>query len=197
MRKAELERRTNETEIAVAIDLDGTGAYDIETGIGFLDHMLEQLSRHSLIDITIRAQGDLHIDMHHTTEDTGIALGLAVRKALGEMRGIRRYAHCYLPMDETLSRVALDISGRPFLVWSVEFTRPKIGDMDTELFREFFQAFAQNAGITLHVDTLYGENNHHIAESCFKALARALREAIEIDARKAEDIPSTKGRLGD
>lgn len=197
MRKAELERRTNETEIAVAIDLDGTGAYDIETGIGFLDHMLEQLSRHSLIDITIRAQGDLHIDMHHTTEDTGIALGLAVRKALGEMRGIRRYAHCYLPMDETLSRVALDISGRPFLVWSVGFTRPKIGDMDTELFREFFQAFAQNAGITLHVDTLYGENNHHIAESCFKALARALREAIEIDARKAEDIPSTKGRLGD
>lgn len=197
MRKAELERRTNETEIAVAIDLDGTGAYDIETGIGFLDHMLEQLSRHSLIDITIRAQGDLHIDMHHTTEDTGIALGLAVRKALGEMRGICRYAHCYLPMDETLSRVALDISGRPFLVWSVEFKRPKIGEMDTELFREFFQAFAQNAGIALHVETLYGENNHHIAESCFKALARALREAIEIDPRKAEDIPSTKGRLGD
>ncbi len=197
MRTAEVERKTNETEISVSVNLDGTGQYDIETGIGFLDHMLEQLAKHSLADITVRATGDLHIDMHHTTEDTGIALGMAVRKALGDMRGVRRFAQCFLPMDEALSRVAIDISGRPYLIWNVAFSRPKIGDMDTELFREWFQAFAQNAGITLHVENLYGDNNHHIVESCFKALARALRDAVEIDPRQSDAIPSTKGRLGD
>jgi len=197
MRTADIERKTKETEITVSVNLDGTGKYDIETGVGFLDHMLEQLSKHSLIDITLRATGDLHIDMHHTTEDSGIALGQAVRKALGEMRGVRRYAHSLLAMDEALSRVAIDISGRPYLVWHVAFSRPKIGDMDTELFKEWFQAFAQNAGITLHVESVYGDNNHHIVESCYKALARALREAIEIDPRQADAIPSTKGRLGD
>lgn len=197
MRTADVERKTNETDISVSVNLDGTGRYDVETGIGFLDHMLEQLAKHSLVDIVVRASGDLHIDMHHTTEDTGIAIGMAVRKALGEMRGVQRYAQCFLPMDEALSRVAIDISGRPYLIWNVEFSRPKIGDMDTELFREWFQAFAQNAGITLHVETLYGDNNHHIIESCFKALARALREAIAIDPRQSDVIPSTKGRLGD
>jgi len=195
MRKAEIARKTNETEISVSLDLDGTGRHDMATGIGFLDHMLDQLARHSLIDVTVRAKGDLHIDYHHTAEDVGIALGEALRKALGDKKGIRRYASCDLPMDGTLTRVALDVSGRPFLVWKVEFTRDKVGDMDTELFREWFQAFAINAGITLHVETFYGDNNHHVAESCFKALARALRDAVEIDQRAADRIPSTKGVL--
>jgi imidazoleglycerol-phosphate dehydratase len=195
MRKAEIKRKTNETDIAVAVDLDGTGAYAMVTGIGFLDHMLEQLSKHSLIDISAKATGDLHIDMHHTAEDVGIALGEAIKKALGDKKGIRRYASADLVMDGTLTRVALDVSGRPFLVWKVNFTHGKVGEMDTELFREWFQAFAMNAGITLHVENLYGDNNHHIAESAFKALARALRDAIEIDPRAKDAIPSTKGRL--
>ena len=193
-RQATVERSTKETKIKATVDLDGTGAYDIATGIGFLDHMLEQLARHSLIDITLKAKGDLHIDYHHTTEDCGIVLGQALAKALGDKQGIARYASVYLPMDETLTRVALDVSGRPHLVWTVAFARPKIGDMDTELFREFFQAFAQHAGITLHVENLYGENSHHIAETCFKGLARSLREAIAIDPRQAGRVPSTKGR---
>ena len=197
MRTATVSRKTKETAIEVRVDLDGTGAYDISTGIGFLDHMLEQLSRHSLMDLHVRATGDLHIDFHHTTEDTGIAIGQAVGEALGERRGITRYGSAYAPMDETLTRVALDISARPYLIWRVDFTKPKLGDMDTELFKEWFQAFAQAAGITLHVETLYGENNHHIVESCFKALARALRTAMTIDARAADAIPSTKGVLGD
>jgi imidazoleglycerol-phosphate dehydratase len=195
MRKAEIKRKTNETDIAVAVELDGTGAYSIATGIGFLDHMLEQLSKHSLIDISAKATGDLHIDMHHTAEDVGIALGEAVKNALGDKTGIRRYASSDLVMDGTLTRVALDVSGRPFLVWKVNFTHGKVGEMDTELFREWFQAFAMNAGITLHVENLYGDNNHHIAESAFKALARALRQAVEIDPRAKDAIPSTKGRL--
>ena len=194
-RQATIERKTKETEITATVDLDGTGAYDIKTGVGFLDHMLEQLARHSLIDITLHAKGDLHIDFHHTTEDSGIVLGQAIAKALGDKVGISRYAHVHLPMDETLTRVAIDVSGRPFLVWKVEFTRPKLGDMDTELFREWFQAFAQNAGITLHVETLYGENNHHIAETCYKGLARALRSAVTLDPRQAGRVPSTKGSL--
>lgn len=195
MRIAKLKRDTTETQISVELNLDGDGIYDVETGIGFLDHMLEQLSRHSLIDLKLRAKGDLHIDMHHTTEDCGIAIGQAFAKALGDKKGIRRYANQHLPMDEALTRVALDVSGRPYLIWDVDFSRPKLGDMDTELFREWFQAFAQNAGITLHIANLYGDNNHHIVETCFKALARALREAIEIDPRRAEDVPSTKGTL--
>ena len=195
MRKAEIKRKTNETDIAVSVNLDGTGVYDIETGIGFLDHMLDQLSKHSLIDITIRAKGDLHIDFHHTAEDVGIALGEAVKKALGDKKGIRRYASADLVMDGTLTRVALDVSGRPFLVWKIEFSRDKVGEMDTELFREWFQAFAMNAGITLHVENLYGDNDHHIAESAFKALAKALRTAVEIDPRAKDVIPSTKGTL--
>ena len=194
-RQATIERSNKETKIKATIDLDGTGAYDVATGVGFLDHMLEQLARHSLIDITLKAKGDLHIDFHHTTEDCGIVLGQAVAKALGDKQGITRYASAYLPMDETLTRVAVDVSGRPHLVWKVEFSRPKLGDMDTELFREWFQAFAQNAGITLHVETLYGENNHHIAETCFKGLARALREAVSIDPRQGGRVPSTKGSL--
>ncbi|HEY0920177.1 imidazoleglycerol-phosphate dehydratase HisB, partial [Devosia sp.] len=185
MRKAEITRKTNETDIAVTVNLDGTGAHAMATGIGFLDHMLDQLARHSLIDITVRAKGDLHIDYHHTAEDVGIALGMAVRQALGDKQGIRRYGAADLPMDGTLTRVALDVSGRPFLVWKVEFTRDKVGDMDTELFREWFQAFAMHAGVTLHVECFYGDNNHHIAESAFKALARALRAAVEIDPRAA------------
>jgi imidazoleglycerol-phosphate dehydratase len=196
MRSAEVKRKTTETDIAVSVELDGTGRYNVETGIGFLDHMLEQLSRHSLIDLTVRAKGDLHIDMHHTTEDTGITIGQAVAQALGDRKGITRYADVHLPMDEAMTRVAIDISGRPYLVWDVSFSAPKLGDMDTELFREWFQAFAQNAGITLHVANLYGDNNHHIAETCFKALARALRTAIEIDPRRADQVPSTKGTLG-
>jgi len=196
MREASVTRQTKETSIEVTVNLDGTGSYDVSTGIGFLDHMLEQLSRHSLIDLRVRAQGDLHIDFHHTTEDTGIAIGQAVADALGERRGITRFGSAYAPMDETLTRVALDISARPYLIWRVSFSRPKLGEMDTELFKEWFQAFAQAAGITLHVETLYGENNHHIVESCYKALARALRAAVAIDARAAQAIPSTKGVLG-
>jgi imidazoleglycerol-phosphate dehydratase len=195
-RRASVERKTKETEISVSVDLDGSGRSEISTGIGFLNHMLEQLSRHSLIDLTVKAKGDLHIDFHHTTEDTGIAIGEAVSRALGERRGINRYGAALIPMDETLTRVALDASNRPYLVWKVNFTRPKLGEMDTELFKEWFQAFAQNAGLTLHVENLYGENNHHIVESCFKALARALRAAVEIDSRKADAVPSTKGVLG-
>ncbi len=194
-RTATIERKTKETEIKVTVDLDGTGAFNIKTGLGFLDHMLEQLSRHSLIDITLEAKGDLHIDFHHTTEDTGIALGQAVAKALGDKAGITRYADVHLAMDEALTRVALDVSGRPYLVWKVDFSQPKVGEMDTELFREWFQAFAQNAGITLHVATLYGDNNHHIAETCYKGLARALRVGISQDPRQAGRVPSTKGRL--
>ncbi len=196
MRQASLERNTRETQISVTVNLDGTGRYDVSTGIGFLDHMLEQLSRHSLIDLTLRAKGDLHIDFHHTTEDTGIAIGQAVAEALGDRKGITRYGAALIPMDETLTRVALDCSNRPWLVWKVAFTRPKLGEFDTELFREWFGAFAQNAGLTLHVECLYGENNHHIAESCYKGLARALRQAITIDPRQADAVPSTKGVLG-
>ncbi|MGI9463026.1 MAG: imidazoleglycerol-phosphate dehydratase HisB [Aestuariivirgaceae bacterium] len=195
MRTGKINRKTNETDIAVELSLDGTGTYDVKTGIGFLDHMLEQLAKHALFDLKLRAKGDLHIDMHHTTEDTGIAIGQAMATALGERRGIRRYASFYLPMDEALTRVALDISGRPYLIWHVDFPAPKVGDMDTELFREWFQAFAQNAGITLHIAALYGDNSHHIAETCFKALARALRQAVEIDPRQPDAIPSTKGTL--
>ena len=195
MRKAEISRTTNETEITVRVDLDGTGRHEMATGIGFLDHMLDQLARHSLIDIVVSATGDLHIDQHHTAEDVGIALGQAIREALGDKRGIRRYASTDLVMDGTLTRVALDVSGRPFLVWKVAFARDKVGEFDTELFREWFQAFAMNSGITLHVETFYGDNDHHIAESAFKALARALRDAVEIDPRTAGRIPSTKGVL--
>lgn len=195
-RAATIKRKTKETDIAVSIDLDGKGVSDIATGVGFFDHMLDLLARHSRIDMTVKATGDLHIDFHHTVEDVGIALGQAVRQALGDMAGITRYASLHMPMDETLTRVALDISGRPFLVFKTEFTRDKIGEFDTELVREWFNAFAINAGVTLHVETLYGENNHHIAESCFKGLARALRSAVAIDPRNAGDVPSTKGRLG-
>jgi imidazoleglycerol-phosphate dehydratase len=194
-RQATVERSTKETSIKAGVDIDGTGKADIATGIGFLDHMLEQLARHSLIDIEVEAKGDLHIDFHHTTEDSGIVLGQAVAKAMGSKQGIARYASVHLPMDDTLTRVAVDVSGRPYLVWKVAFSQPKIGDMDTELFREWFQAFAQHAGITLHVETLYGENNHHIAETCYKGLARALRQALTIDPRQQGRVPSTKGTL--
>ncbi len=196
MRQASYDRRTKETEISVELNVDGTGIYAIDTGIGFLDHMLEQLSRHSLIDLTVRAKGDTHIDFHHTVEDTGIAIGTALAEALGDRAGITRYGAALIPMDETLTRVALDVSNRPYLIWRVDFSRPKLGDFDTELFKEWFQAFAQAGGITLHIDNLYGENNHHIAESCFKGVARALREALEIDPRKSDAVPSTKGVLG-
>lgn len=194
-RTAKVNRQTKETQIEAVIDLDGSGQFDVSTGIGFLDHMIEQLARHSLIDITLKAKGDLHIDFHHTTEDSGIVLGQAVAEALGERRGITRYADCHLAMDETLTRAAIDVSGRPFLVWDVTFPTPKVGDMDTELFREWFQAFAQNAGITVHVANLYGVNSHHIAETCFKALARTLRTGLEIDQRQGDRVPSTKGSL--
>jgi imidazoleglycerol-phosphate dehydratase len=194
-RRATVKRRTKETAISASVDLDGTGAYDVATGVGFLDHMIEQLARHSLIDITLKADGDLHIDQHHTTEDSGIVLGQAIAKALGDKMGIARYGFAYLPMDDTLTRVALDISGRPYLVWKVVFTRSKVGEMDTELFREWFQALAQHAGLTLHVETLYGENSHHIAETCYKALAKALRQAIAVDERQKGSVPSTKGQL--
>jgi imidazoleglycerol-phosphate dehydratase len=194
-RQATIARRTKETEITATVDLDGTGAFDIATGVGFLDHMLEQLARHGLFDIKLAAKGDLHIDFHHTAEDVGIVLGQAVAKALGDKQGITRYADVHLPMDETLTRVAIDVSGRPYLIWKVAFSQPKIGEFDTELFREWFQAFAQNAGITLHVENLYGENNHHIAETCYKGLARALRAAVAIDPRQAGRVPSTKGML--
>ena len=195
-RTASVARRTKETQIDVSLNLDGSGEYSVDTGIGFLDHMMEQLSRHSLIDLELKAVGDLHIDFHHTTEDTGIAIGEAVSRALGDRKGIRRYGDALIPMDETLTRVALDCSNRPYLIWKVDFSKPKLGEMDTELFKEWFQAFAQAAGITLHVENLYGENNHHIVESCFKGLARSLRSAIEADPRKADAVPSTKGVLG-
>lgn len=194
-RTARVERNTNETRISASVDLDGSGVYDVATGIGFLDHMLEQLSRHSLIDLTVKAEGDLHIDDHHTTEDSGYAVGSAVAQALGERRGITRYGSCLLPMDEALTRVAIDLSGRPYLSWGVEFPTQKVGTFDTELFKEWFRAFAQASGATLHVDNLKGENSHHIVETCFKGLARALRAAVEIDPRKADAVPSTKGAL--
>lgn len=195
-RSAKIDRKTSETQIAVEVDLDGSGQFDISTGIGFLDHMLEQLSRHSLIDMKISAKGDVQVDAHHTTEDVGIALGQAISKALGDRGGIRRYSSIDLAMDETLTGAAIDVSGRPFLVWNVAFSRDKIGGFDTELFREFFQALAMNAGITLHLRGHYGHNNHHIAESCFKAVARALRAAVETDPRLDGALPSTKGTLG-
>jgi imidazoleglycerol-phosphate dehydratase len=196
MRTGEIARKTKETEISVKVNLDGKGQNEIATGIGFFDHMLDLLSRHARIDMTVKAKGDLHIDHHHTTEDVGIVLGQAVKKALGDMRGITRYASLYMPMDETLTRVAIDVSGRPVLVFKVDFPRDKIGDFDSDLVREFFQAFAMNAGVTLHVETLYGDNAHHVAESCFKGLARALRIALSIDPSAATEIPSTKGSLG-
>jgi imidazoleglycerol-phosphate dehydratase len=195
MRTANITRETSETSIRVEVNLDGTGVYEVSTGIGFLDHMLEQLSRHSLIDLKVACNGDLHIDQHHTTEDTGIAIGEAISKALGDRKGITRYGHAYAPMDETLTRVALDISGRPYLVWKVELAMPQLGAWDTELIEHWFHSFAGAAGITLHVENLYGSNNHHVVESCYKALARALRVAVEIDPRKADSIPSTKGML--
>jgi imidazoleglycerol-phosphate dehydratase len=195
MRTGTVHRSTNETSIDVTINLDGTGVYSVSTGIGFLDHMLEQLSRHSLIDLDVKAVGDLHIDQHHTTEDTGLAIGEAIAQALGDKRGIVRYGSAYAPMDETLTRVALDISGRPFFVWNAAFTTPRLGEWDTELIEHWFHSFSQTAGLTLHVECLYGQNNHHIVESCYKALARALRQAVEIDPRKADSIPSTKGVL--
>ena len=196
MRAATIKRKTNETDIEIAVNLDGTGASQIATGIGFFDHMLDLLARHSRIDLTVKAVGDLHVDYHHTTEDVGIALGQAVRQALGNMAGITRYASIHMPMDETLTRVVIDISGRPFLVFKADFPRDKIGEFDTELVREWFNAFAINAGVTLHVETLYGDNSHHIAESCFKGLARVLRSAIAIAPRNAGEVPSTKGQLG-
>ncbi len=195
-RIARVERMTKETSIVVDINLDGEGAYDISTGIGFLDHMLEQLSRHGLIDLTLKAKGDLDVTYHHTTEDSGIALGEAVSRALGDKRGIARYGSAFVPMDEACVRVSLDISNRPYLVWRVDLQRPRLDDMDTEHFKEWFQAFAQSAGITLHVECLYGDNSHHIVEACFKALARALREAMTLDPRSVTTIPSTKGTLG-
>ena len=195
MRTAAIARKTNETAINVSINLDGTGTHTMATGIGFFDHMLDQLSRHSLIDMDVACEGDLHIDFHHTVEDVGIALGQAISQALGDKKGIRRYASCDLPMDATLTRAAIDVSGRPFLVFKAEFTRDKVGEFDTELFREFFQAFAMNAGITLHLENFYADNNHHLAESMFKAVARALRDAVEIDPRTADRVPSTKGVL--
>lgn len=196
MRKAKYSRTTNETSIEVEVNLDGTGVYDVSTGIGFLDHMMEQLSRHSLMDLKLKAKGDLHIDGHHTTEDVGICIGKAVDEALGDRRGIMRYGAAYIPMDEALSRVVVDLSKRPYVVWKVNFSQPKVGEMDTELFREWFVAFGMTLGMNLHVENLYGVNNHHIIESCYKGLARALREAVAIDPRKADALPSTKGKLG-
>ena len=196
MRTATVERTTKETSVSATVNLDGTGIYDVDTGIGFLDHMMEQLSRHSLIDITLRAKGDTHIDFHHTVEDVGIVIGQAISDALGDLRGITRYGNAIIPMDETCTRCSIDISGRPFIVFKVDFSRDKLGEMDTELFLEWFRAFAQGAGVTLHVENMYGENNHHIIESSYKALARAMRQAIEIDPRKSDAIPSTKGMLG-
>ena len=196
MRRATVERATKETRIRAGVNLDGTGKYSVTTGIGFLDHMLEQFSRHSLIDLDVEAKGDLHIDFHHTTEDTAICIGEAVAKALGDRTGITRYGNAVIPMDETLTQVAIDLSNRPYLIWKVSLSKPKLGDMDTELFKEWFQAFSQAAGATLHVWNHYGENNHHIVESCFKGIARALRQAVEIDPRKSDAVPSTKGVLG-
>jgi len=195
IRKAKISRKTKETSIAVEVNIDGKGRYKIETGIGFLDHMLEQLSKHSLMDISVKAKGDTHIDLHHTTEDTGIAIGEAINKAAGNRKGIRRYAHALIPMDETLTRVAIDVSNRPYLIWKVDLKVEKLGEMDTELFKEWFQAFSQSAGITLHIENIYGENSHHKIESCFKGLARSLKDAFEIDKRIKSSIPSTKGKL--
>ena len=195
MRKASINRKTKETSISVEVNLDGTGKSSIKTGIGFLDHMLEQIAKHSLIDISLEAKGDLHIDLHHTTEDSGIALGEALKEALGDKKGIKRYASANIPMDETLSRVSLDLSNRPYLVWNVKLAVEKLGEMDTELFKEWYHAFAQSAGITLHVENIYGENSHHIIESCYKGLARALRDAVQIDSRIQDIIPSTKGTI--
>ena len=194
-RKAKIIRKTNETNIVVNVDIDGKGKYDIKTGIGFLDHMLEQLSKHSLIDISLKAKGDTHIDLHHTTEDTGIAIGEAIKKAAGSRKGIKRYASTIIPMDETLSRVSLDISNRPYLIWKLDLKVEKLGEMDTELFKEWFQAFSQSAGITMHIENIYGDNSHHIIESCYKGLARSLRSALELDPRNKKTIPSTKGSL--
>ena len=194
-RKAKIFRKTKETNISVELNIDGKGKYKINTKIGFLDHMLEQLSKHSLIDMKINAKGDTHIDLHHTTEDTGIAIGEAIRKAAGNLKGVRRYATTYIPMDETLTRISLDISNRPYLIWNVELKVEKLGEMDTELFKEWFQAFSQSAGITLHVENIYGDNSHHKIESCFKALARSLKGALEIDKRVKKILPSTKGKL--
>lgn len=196
MRTATVERKTHETEVSVTVDLDGRGRAEVATGLGFLDHMLDQVARHGLLDLTVRCRGDLHIDGHHTTEDTGIAVGQAVAQALGDRRGIRRFGQALSAMDEMLTRVVVDVSGRPFLVWNVRFGQPRLGDLDTELIGHWFHAFAQHAGLTLHVETLYGENSHHICESCFKGLARALREAVEVDTRRAGAVPSTKGVLG-
>tara|TARA_Y100000746_G_C15411301_1_gene410441 strand:- start:87 stop:677 length:591 start_codon:yes stop_codon:yes gene_type:complete len=195
VRKAKVSRKTKETSINVEINIDGKGQYKVDTGIGFLDHMLEQLSKHSLIDLKVKAKGDTHIDLHHTTEDTGIAIGEALKKALKNYQGIRRYAHAIIPMDETLTRVAIDVSNRPYLIWKVKLKVERLGEMDTELFKEWFQAFSQSAGITLHMENIYGDNSHHIIESCFKALARSLRTALEIDPRNKKSIPSTKGSL--
>jgi|TARA_B110000971_G_scaffold91393_1_gene94030 imidazoleglycerol-phosphate dehydratase len=195
IRKAKISRKTKETSIVVEVNIDGKGKYKIDTGIGFLDHMLEQLSKHSLIDISVKAKGDTHIDLHHTTEDTGIAIGEAINKAAGNRKGIKRYAHALIPMDETLTRVAIDVSNRPYLIWKVELKVEKLGEMDTELFKEWFQAFSQSAGITLHIENVYGENSHHKIESCFKGLARSLKDAFEIDKRIKSSIPSTKGKL--
>ncbi|PPR79723.1 MAG: Histidine biosynthesis bifunctional protein HisB [Alphaproteobacteria bacterium MarineAlpha2_Bin1] len=196
MREANVERKTKETSVKVSVKIDGKGSYNISTGIGFLDHMIEQLSRHSLIDIELIAKGDLHIDQHHTNEDVGIVLGDAISKSLGKKEGITRYGTSYVPFDETLTRVSLDFSGRPMLIWNVNFPTSKVGEMDTELFKEWFQAFSQSAGLTLHIENLYGKNSHHIAESCFKALAKSIRQAIEIDHKLMGEIPSTKGTLG-
>jgi|TARA_B100001094_G_C17901004_1_gene656454 imidazoleglycerol-phosphate dehydratase len=195
MRKAKILRKTKETSIAVQVNLDGKGKYKIQTGIGFLDHMLEQLSKHSLIDIAVKAKGDTHIDLHHTTEDTGIAIGEAIKKAAGSLKGIKRYASTIIPMDETLSRVSIDISNRPYLIWKVDLKVEKLGEMDTELFKEWFQAFSQSAGITLHVENIYGDNSHHKIESCFKGLARSLKDGLTIENRIKNSIPSTKGKL--
>jgi imidazoleglycerol-phosphate dehydratase len=194
-RKAKISRKTKETSIAVEVNIDGKGKYKIDTGIGFLNHMLEQLSKHSLIDISVKAKGDTHIDLHHTTEDTGIAIGEAISKAAGSRKGIKRYAHALIPMDETLTRVAIDVSNRPYLIWKVDLKVEKLGQMDTELFKEWFQAFSQSAGITLHIENVYGDNSHHKIESCFKGLARSLKDAFEIDKRIKSSIPSTKGKL--
>ena len=195
MRKGSINRKTKETSINVNVNLDGTGQSNIRTGIGFLDHMMEQIAKHSLIDIDLKAKGDLHIDLHHTTEDSGIAFGEALKEALGDKKGIKRYASATIPMDETLSRVSLDISNRPYLVWNVKLSVEKLGEMDTELFKEWYHAFSQSAGITLHVENIYGENSHHIIESCYKGLARALRDAVQVDTRAKDIIPSTKGTI--
>jgi imidazoleglycerol-phosphate dehydratase len=195
IRKAKISRKTKETSIAVEVNIDGKGKYKIDTGIGFLNHMLEQLSKHSLIDISVKAKGDTHIDLHHTTEDTGIAIGEAISKAAGNRKGIKRYAHALIPMDETLTRVAIDVSNRPYLIWKVDLKVEKLGEMDTELFKEWFQAFSQSAGITLHIENVYGDNSHHKIESCFKGLARSLKDAFEIDKRIKSSIPSTKGKI--